>query len=149
MFELQLTEIDFHFGSNLEILLMKLNSNANEFLGKGTCMRFINRSVLSGPVCCFIQHRQCFYDRWVFRIIYSDVSTHDHLKVSHKFIKLALPFYLHLFLYFFNYYFLSPILSPCAMYPLLFVTCAFDYHIIKDDHAGSYITLKTSLLTAV
>ena len=51
VFVLQLTEIDFHFGSNLEILLMKLNSNANEFLGKGTCMRLFDRSGFSGPVC--------------------------------------------------------------------------------------------------
>ena len=50
VFELQLTEIDFHFGSNLEILLMKLNSNANEFLVKGACMRLFDRSVFSEPV---------------------------------------------------------------------------------------------------
>ena len=50
VFELQLTEIDFHFGFNLEILLMKLNSNANEFLVKGTCMRLFDRSVFREPV---------------------------------------------------------------------------------------------------
>ena len=51
VFELNLTEIDFHFGSNLEILLMKLNSNAIEFWGKGTYMRLFDRSLFSGHVC--------------------------------------------------------------------------------------------------